>query len=103
MTISDGRSYARLTVAGVLPRAFQHHHAYDTSCTRKSAIRIRCDVGFWSDPNDYWGTVTVYYVFGTNNSVEWTDTYTMHWVNGQCYYHSNHRSRCRITTKSGGW
>jgi hypothetical protein len=103
MTLSDGRSYVRETVAGVLHSAFRHEHAYRTSCTRKSLVRISCDVGFWSGPNDYWGTVTVYYVVGTNSSVEWTNTYRMHWVNDQCYFHSTHRSRCRITNRSGSW
>ena len=74
-----------------------------TSCTRKSAVRISCNFSFWSGPNDYWGTVTVHYLFGSNNSLEWTDRYTMRWVNDQCYFHSTHRSRCRITTRSGSW
>jgi secreted trypsin-like serine protease len=103
MTVSDGRSYVWRTVAGVLPGAFQHHMAYRTSCTRKSAVRISCSVSFWSGPRDYWGTVTVYYLFGTNISVEWSDTYTMRSVNDQCYYHSNHRSRCKINARSGSW
>jgi secreted trypsin-like serine protease len=103
MTLSDGRSYVRQTVAGVLPLAFKHQHAYGTSCTRKSAVRISCNFGFWSGPNDYWGTVTVYYLFGSNHAVQWTDTYTIHSVNDQRYYHSTHRSRCRTTTKRGSW
>jgi hypothetical protein len=103
MTVSEGRSYVRQTVAGLLPRAFKHQHAYEKSCWRKSATRISCNVTFWSGPNDYWGTVTVHYLFGTNNSVQWTDIHTMHWVNDQCYYHSGHQSRCRISTRRGSW
>jgi secreted trypsin-like serine protease len=103
MTVSTGRSYARQTVAGVLTHAFKHQHNYNTSCTRKSAIQISCQFGFWSGQNDYWGTVTVHYLFGSNDSLEWTATYTMHWVNDQCYYDSGHQSRCRISTRRGNW
>jgi hypothetical protein len=71
--------------------------------SRKSAVRIRCNVWFSSGPNDYSGTVTSSYLFGSNNSLEWTATYTMHWVNDQCYFHSGHPSRCRITTRRGNW
>jgi hypothetical protein len=103
MTFSDGRTYTYNTVAGVLPRVFHHRYGYKASCSRRSATRISCYVTFWSGPNDYWGTVTAYYLFGTDNSVEWTDIYTTHWVNDRCYYHSNHPSRCRITTRRGSW
>jgi secreted trypsin-like serine protease len=103
MTTSTGRSYARQTVAGVFPRAFHHRYSYQTSCMRRSSVRIGCDVWFSSGPNDYWGTVTVHYLFGSNNSLEWTDTYTIHWVNDQCYFHSGHPSSCGIRTKRGSW
>jgi hypothetical protein len=103
MTISTGRSYARQTVAGVFPHAFHHRYSYQTSCTRRSSVRISCNVWFSSGPTDYWGTVTVHYLFGSNNSLEWTDTYTIHWVNDQCYLHSTHPSSCRIRTKRGSW
>jgi hypothetical protein len=101
MTIADGRYYVRQTLGSALPRAFRHRHAYKTSCWRKSAIRIGCNVSFWSGANDYWGTVTVYYLSGTDNSGEWSDTYAMRWVNDQCYFQSGHRSQCTISTKRG--
>jgi secreted trypsin-like serine protease len=103
MTFSTGRTYTYNTVAGALPRVFHHRYGYKTSCTRRSAVRIGCNLWFSSGPNDYWGTVTVHYLFGSNNSLEWTDTYTMHWVSDQCYFHSTHPSRCRIRTKHGSW
>jgi secreted trypsin-like serine protease len=103
MTISTGRTYTYNTVAGVLPRVFHHRYRYQTSCTRRSAVRISCNVWFSSGPNDYWGTVTPSYLFGSNNSLEWTATYTMHWVSDQCYFHSGHPSSCRIRTKRGSW
>ena len=103
MTVFDGRVHTRQTVAGVLPRAFKHQHAYGTSCTRKSAVRISCKFSFWSGQTDYWGIVTVHDLSGSHNSRGWTDTYTARWVNDRCYYHSNHRARCKVTTRSGSW
>lgn len=38
---------------------------------------------FSSDPDDYYGSVTVYYASGPGGLLEWTDTYTIHWVNDQ--------------------
>lgn len=56
---------------------------------------------FSSDPNDYYGSVTVYYVGGPGGLLEWTDTYTIHWVNDQCYFHSGHPQRSRVRTRHG--
>jgi hypothetical protein len=103
MTVSNGRTYTYNTVAGVLPRVFHHRYGYKASCTRRSAVRISCNVRFSSSPNDYWGTVTSSYLFGSDNSLESASTYTMHWVSDQCYFHSTHPSRCRIRTKRGIW
>ncbi len=78
MTVSTGRTYTYNTVSGVLPRVFHHRYGYKASCTRRSAARISCNVRFSSGPNDYWGTVTSSYRFGSDNSLEWVATYTMH-------------------------
>jgi secreted trypsin-like serine protease len=94
MTFSDARTYTYNTLSDVLPRVFHHRYGYKASCTRRSAVRVSCNFGFRSAPNDYWGTVTSSYLFGANDSLEWVATYTIHWVNDQCY-HSGHRSRCR--------
>lgn len=103
MTVSTGRTYTYNTVAGVLPRVFHHRYGYKASCTRRSAVRISCNARFSSGPTDYWGTVTSSYLFGSDNSLEWVATYSMHWVSDQCYFHSSHPSRCRIGTKRGRW
>jgi hypothetical protein len=103
MTVSTARTYTYNTISGVLPRPFHHRYEYKASCTRRSAVRISCNFGFRSTPNDYFGTVTSSYLFGSDNSLEWVATYTIHWVNDRCYFHSTHPSRCRITTRHGSW
>jgi hypothetical protein len=104
MTGSTGRAYAYETVSGV----FHHRHGYRASCTPRSDVRISCNVRFSSGPTDYWGTVTVYYLFGAGRTVpwdptvQWNNTYMIHSINDRCYQ-SGHPSRCRITTRSGSW
>jgi hypothetical protein len=93
----------RLTVAGALGRRARPEHGYKATCSRNSATRISCAVSFWNGPNDYYGSVTVYYVSAAFNQVRWTDTYTLHWVDDQCYYHSGHRQSCTIHTRRGTW
>jgi hypothetical protein len=103
LTFAFARTYVRETVAGAAPGAFRHQHQYAASCSRKSAIRISCAMSFESGPNDYGGTVTVYYLFGQSDQVRWSDNYALRWVNDQCYWHSKHRARCQIHRKGGSW
>jgi trypsin len=98
---STAKHYVRLTLAGGLGRAFKHGSQYTARCTRESSTRFKCAVTFSSPPNDYYGSVTVYYVSGASGSLEWTDTYTIHSVNDQCYFHSGHPQRCRVDTRHG--
>ena len=83
----------------VTGQRFRPAHDYTAKCSRKSPTRFACSVGFWHGPNDYYGMVTVYYLTGA--VTEWTDSYTIHWVNDQCYHHSGHPRRCAIHTRRG--
>lgn len=103
MTLVSARWYVQQTLSGVLGRTFKRRHGYRTSCSRRWSANLRCNFNFWQGPNDYWGSATVYYVLGSDNTVYWADTYTLHWVNDRCYYHSRHRGSCRIHTKRGSW
>ena len=82
---------------------FGRGDAYRTSCSRVSGIKISCQVNFSSGLNDYYGSVTIHYLFGPKAQVEWTDNYVVRSVNERCYFHSGHRTRCRIQTKRGSW
>jgi trypsin len=99
--VSTAKHYVRLTLAGGLGRAFKRGSQYTVRCTRESSTRFKCAVTFSSGPNDYYGSVTVYYVSGPGGLLEWTDTYTIHSVNDECYFHSGHPQRCRIDTRHG--
>jgi secreted trypsin-like serine protease len=102
MTLAAARSFVKQTLAGLFGRAFRRGHAYTTSCSRSSGIRVSCAVKFRSGPNDYSGKVTVYYVNSSGGTVHWTDSYTLRWVNRRCS-RSAHRRRCQIHTKRGSW
>lgn len=103
MTLLHAKQYARHTVTGALGRSAKPAHRYTAKCRRKSSTRFTCAVKFWHGPNDYYGSVTVYLVKASNGLVEWSDYYTLHWVNDQCYFHSRHRQTCTIHTKHGSY
>lgn len=102
LTFADARRFVRRTLNGALGYAFRRGYQYKASCTRDSRIKIACGIHFSSGPNDYYGTVTVYYVL-VSGQVQWTDHYVIHWVNDYCYFHSGHRSSCASHTSSGTW
>jgi V8-like Glu-specific endopeptidase len=103
LTLADAKQYARQTVAGAFGSRARPAHAYTAKCSRDSSTRFTCAVEFWHGPNDYYGNVTVYLVEASGGSVHWTDHYTLHWVNDQCYFHSDHPQTCTIHTRRGTW
>jgi Trypsin len=103
MTLGHARRYVRQTLRGALGQRFKPARNYSAKCSRKSGTRFMCGVQFWHGPNDYWGNVSVWLTSGPGGLTEWTDTYTIHWVNDQCYYHSGHPSQCAIHTRHGTW
>ena len=105
MSFVTARRYVRETVVGALGGRARPAHEYTAKCVRVSSTRIVCGVQFWNGPNDYYGSATVYYVHSTlsDDGVGWRDTYALHWVNDECYYHSGHRNQCPVHTKRGTW
>jgi hypothetical protein len=103
MTLGQAKRYVRQTVIGALAGRAKPARSYSAACSRQSSTRFTCSVKFWHGPNDYYGTVTVYLVSGTNGVSEWTDHYTLHWVNDQCYFHSGHPQTCIIHIRRGTW
>lgn len=103
MTLGQAKQYVRQTVSGALGGRAKPAHNYTAKCSRISRTRFTCGIQFWHGPNDYYGSVTVHLVNGPNGLTEWTDSYMVHWVNDQCYYHSTDRQRCTIHTKRGTW
>lgn len=101
MTLSQARQDVRQTVAGAFGQRAKPAHSYTAKCSRKSSTRFSCAVQFWHGPNDYYGSITVYLLETSGGLVGWSDTYTLHWVNDQCYFHSGHRQTCTIHTRRG--
>jgi Trypsin len=101
MTLGEARRDVRQTVVGALGGRAKPANSYSTRCSRRSSARFTCAVNFSHGPNDYYGTVTVYFVSGPGGLTEWTDSYTLHWVNDGCYFHSGHPNRCTIHTRRG--
>lgn len=103
MTLSAARSYARRVLTGVFRSRYTAGNSKLLSCSRVSPSRFNCGANFSFTPNDYYGNVVVYYVFGINSKLEWTDHYTLHWVNDYCYFHSGHRRECKVGTRRGAF
>ncbi len=103
LTFPDARGDVRDVLIGVLGERADPTHNYKARCSRSSAIRVTCAVSFWNGPNDYYGSVSVRYFHGKLDDGRWTDSFTIHWVNDQCYHHSGNRQRCQIHTRRGTW
>lgn len=103
VTLGQAKQYVRQTVVGALKQRAKPAYSYTAKCSRKSSTRFICAIQFSHGPNAYYGNVTVYLVSGPNGLSEWTDTYTLHWVNDQCYFHSGHPQRCTTHTRRGTW
>lgn len=101
LTLAAARSYAQKTLAKVLGRAFKRRAGLKLSCSRVSSTRANCKFSFSSPQNYYYGTVTVYDTGGSADKVYWANHYTIHSVNGACYFRSGHRSSCKLHTKRG--
>jgi trypsin len=99
--LSTAKHYVKLTLAGGVGRVFKRGSQYTVRCSRESSTRFKCAVTFSSGPNDYYGNVTVYYVSGPSGSLQWTDTYTIHSVSDECYFHSGHPQQCTVHTRHG--
>jgi secreted trypsin-like serine protease len=101
MTPSLARSYAMQTARGAFPRHFSHRF-YSSSCVRGSTTRFECGVNWSAGPNDYYGTVKVFYEFFQASAV-WSDHYSIRWVNDWCYFRSGHRRRCSVHRAQGSY
>jgi hypothetical protein len=103
LTLTDATRYVRQTLTGALGQRARPAHGYKAKCSRKSSTRFTCSVQFWHGPDDYSGSVTVDLVNGPHGVTGWTATYTVHWVNHRCYFHSRHPQQCTIHTRRGTW
>jgi secreted trypsin-like serine protease len=52
-------------------------------CVRLARERVKCEVEWFQGGNDYFGTITVFYVLD-RESVLWNDRYVIHWASDGC-------------------
>jgi secreted trypsin-like serine protease len=76
---------------------FRVHNGYQSSCQSTSATTAICTVRWFSGPDDYWGTVTIFEEFEGTTPV-WNYRYSVRAVDDWCYWRSGHRGTCRTTT-----
>jgi Trypsin len=100
MTETAARGFVRTTLRDAFPRTFPRRYQYEVTCDRSSTLRFSCYFSYYSGPNDYWGTVTVYYVGMSGGTVYWTDKYSATWVNDYCWNNRAHR-RCKVHRTRG--
>jgi secreted trypsin-like serine protease len=95
-------SRARYFVARGLSEDFGPHYSRgsekEARCSRLRREKVRCSVSWFQGGDDYFGTITVFYVLG-RESVLWNDRYTIHWVDHDCWFHSGNRASCPIHTQ----
>jgi Trypsin len=98
MTSAEAKTLVRRGLTEDFRAKFKRRHEYRVRCKRIEAAKQRCGVSWYYGPNDYWGSITVYY-FIENGEVFWDDRYAIHWVNDHCYYHTSHWRSCQVHTR----
>jgi secreted trypsin-like serine protease len=77
---------------------FIHGQEQAFRCDRLAKARVKCGATWWQGPNDYFGTVTVFFAI-RHNVVLAGVHYVVQWVDDQCYFHSGHPDACRVHTR----
>jgi secreted trypsin-like serine protease len=100
LTSKTAKMLAREALTSGLRSRFVHRGAYKIACAEVESTKQKCSVSWWSGPNDYWGTVTIYYLLEAGRQV-WSDQYLIRKVNDYCYWRSGHRVACPIQKLRG--
>lgn len=98
MTKPEAKELVALAMGYDFGRRFKGGNEKRFVCQRVEREKFKCGVTWWFGPNDYFGTVTVYYAI-RRNSVVWNARYTIQWVNNKCWFESGNRKSCEIHSK----
>lgn len=98
MTSTEAKALGRRGLTEDFRAKFKHRHEYRVSCKRIETAKQRCSVSWYDGPNDYYGSITVYYL-RENGELLWNDRYTINSVNDHCYYHTRYWRSCRVHTR----
>lgn len=97
MSIPRAKSLVARSLSEDLRSRWRKGRAKRIGCERIEREKVKCGVNWWQGPNDYWGTVTVYFL-QERGIVYWNDRYKIHFVNDYCWWYSGHRRTCVIRT-----
>lgn len=98
MTKPEAKELVALAMGYDFGRRFRGGKEKRLNCQRITREKYKCGITWWFGPNDYFGTVTVFYAI-QRNSVTWNARYTIQWVNDRCWFKSGNRKSCEIHSK----
>lgn len=98
MTKPEAKELVALAMGYDFGRRFRGGKEKRLDCQRVEREKFKCGITWWFGPNDYFGTVTVYYAI-RRNSVVWNARYLIQWVNDRCWFESGNRKSCVIHSK----
>ena len=97
LSIARAKALAFQALSEELGYRWRRGRGKRVGCERIEREKVKCGISWWQGPDDYWGTITIYYL-QENGAVYWNDRYKLHWVNDNCWWHSGHRQTCAIHT-----
>ncbi|MGA2165278.1 MAG: serine protease [Solirubrobacteraceae bacterium] len=97
MNKTEANHYLHELLSEVFGRRFKRGVDYEHRCRRSSSTRFVCEVNWGYGPNDYYGSVSVYY-FIYQGQVLSNGKGVVQWVNEKCHFHSHHPQRCKVNT-----
>jgi hypothetical protein len=98
--VTPAKSYVHQILASRFGVRFRHGGGYATRCSQRRAYRVRCAVRWSAGSEDYWGSVSVFYVVSRGSAV-WSNHYAIKWVSDRCSPRSTQPRRCRISRARG--
>lgn len=97
MSIFRAKSLVARSLSEDLRSRWRRGRGKRIRCEPIEREKVKCGVSWWQGSNDYWGTITVYFL-QERGVVYWNDRYKIHFVNDYCWWYSGHRQTCVIRT-----
>lgn len=98
LTFRDAKHYVAIGIRDDFDRHWLRGRGKRVRCWRVEREKVKCGVSWFQGLNDYWGTITIYYLRG-RESILWNDRYKIHRVNHYCWvHHRRPRRACAIRT-----
>jgi secreted trypsin-like serine protease len=98
LTIPKAKTLVGQTLFNQFGNRFGNSQSGQIECEVRDRLRVKCGLAWFYGPNDYFGTVTVFYAL-SRGSVIWDSAYKVQWVNDRCWFGGGDRSRCTVHTR----